>query len=184
MQQQLRPLFLRHQQCIAKDTPILDLGCGISEDLFILAKQGYQIDAVDKSPEIVSKLQKRCEQEKIKNIDFKQEEINKYPFSKQYGTIIAMHVLHFLTVQERKKLIEQMQQHTVPKGVHFIAVFTKKGDMEPGKIVHFFDDKELLSYYKGWNVLSYNLAMKPIMEKDKEGKPKQHEIAFLAVQKP
>src|SRR3989344_8748768 len=183
MTEQLRPLLLNNIKLIRKDALVLDLGCGEGYDALTLARQGYSIEAVDQSAEAIAQLQLKIQQEQLKTIQVHCQEITTFPFVKQYGTILSFATLHFLTVPQRKKLIQEMQKNTLKQGVHFLAVFTQTGDLDPGTTLHFFADEELLTYYKGWSVISYVKTLKSTKQKDENGNQKQHEVAFLAVQK-
>ena len=178
--EELRPILRKYVDKLLKELPLLDLGCGEGKDALLLAKQGFVVEVVDKDASLLEEIEKKAADVQLTT---KESDIRSFDFTKSYGAIISLHVLHFLRKEEREVLLKKMKEATTSKGFHFLAVFTVTGDLQSEKL-HLFEHGQLKQYYTDWNVLSYVEAMRPTREKDNEGKKKKHEVAFLVAQKP
>jgi len=173
-------LFRTFINQLPKDALILDLGCGEGDYALSLAQQGFTVEAVDKEKNPLEALLQRAEDVSLTT---KESDILSFPFTKSYGAILSLNVLHCLTREERKVLLRNMKESTQSRGFHLLTAFTTEGDLRSDKL-HFFNHGELRAHYDDWNVLAYAEAMRPTRERYEEGDQKYHEIAFLAAQKP
>lgn len=85
---------------IPKQCRILEVGCGTGRTACYLAKQGYDVTAVDIMPGMVKKAQKRAKKEKV-NVTFLQADVRKLPFAEnEFDVVIAESVSIFTETEK------------------------------------------------------------------------------------
>ena len=176
----IKPILKPYITQISKHLPVLDIGCGKGTDAHLLAQQGFTVEAIDKQTTTIQRLQ---QQTPITSLTIHTTDIRSFPLTKTYGAIICLNMLHFITPQDRANLLNKVKAATVPQGFHFISAFTTQGDLHSQKL-HFFNKDELRNHYADWIIHTYTKAIRTTREKDAEGNPKKHEVAFLVAQKP
>lgn len=138
---------------------ILDLGCGEGKDSFFLAKNDFDVTAVDFSEVGIKKLTEYSIKENLK-IQTQVSNIQSYiEDCGDFDAVLAMNALQFLKKDTVTTVIEKIQSKTKPRGLHVIASFVAE-DFEQKKLVaaeggYYFDEGELRSLYKDWSILFY-----------------------------
>ena len=146
-------------QHISQNAKILDLGCGEGKDSFFLAKNNFDITAIDLSKEGIRKVQELAKEEKIK-IKTKVSEIQSYLKNcKKFDAVFAINVLQFIDEKNIFKTIKKIQSRTKPKGLNvissFIAENSKQKKMSLSKGKYFFEKGEIKDLYKDWKIIFY-----------------------------
>lgn len=102
----------------------LDVGAGEGRNSFFLAKNGFKVEAIDKTKEGLEKCEKIAQENNlpittavcnITNFDFKKD---------KYSLTIAKHVLDFLKNSEAKTIVEKIKKSLVSDGFAYISVFS------------------------------------------------------------
>ncbi len=149
-----------------------------------LAFKGYKIKAIDKSDIALNKLKEHAiKHSLLDNIELINCEIRDFKFKEKYYTIICTYVLHFLKKKEYINMINKIKNNTIDKGINFIAVFTKEGALKSNEGFHPFDHGELKSYYRDWEIISYEEKMVETMTIGEDGKNLMHQAAILVARK-
>jgi len=146
-------------QHLPKNSKVLDLGCGEGKDSFFLAKNNFNVTAIDFSEEGIRKLNAFAKKEKL-NIKTDVSDVKSYlQDCEKFDAIFAMNVLQFIDEKNIFKTIQQIQSKTKPKGLNVIASFVaetpKQKKMVLSKGRYFFDEGELKELYKDWKILFY-----------------------------
>ncbi len=139
-----------------KEGSILEVGCGNGKTLRALAKQDYDITAIDVSKKALELAQKAVgENGKIR---FVQGDVCSLQFEDNcFDGVVCSFVLQHLFLEERKKAISEMRRVLRPGGYLFLDVFSmedmrcgKGAEVEPGTfkrgtgiITHYFTEDEL-----------------------------------------
>lgn len=160
---------------------ILDLGCGAGRHSIVLAKEGFQVAALDVSETALKTLEARLKAGSIGNVTLVKQEMGHLPFIDDYfDAVVSTNVLHHGKSVEIKKTIDELYRVLKPGASAFIIalsssdfrkgsgtklerntyVFTK-GD-EKGIIHHFFTRQELESYLRKFEILSFNERLIPV----------------------
>jgi 2-polyprenyl-3-methyl-5-hydroxy-6-metoxy-1,4-benzoquinol methylase len=192
-------VLVKFLDSIPKGT-VLDIGAGKGYYSIFLAKNGFKVEAIDKS----SKELKRCEDfAKKHNLPIKTRvcDIRKFDFkNNKYSLIIARASLDFLKKSEIEKIIEKIKKSLIPQGFIYFVVFSVKDPMykkikelklketEENTFYlpkyktyrHFFTQKELKQMFKDFKVL--HLKQKQIKDTGPI-KPHFHNIIQLLAQK-
>ncbi len=152
----------------------LDIGAGNGRNSFFLAKNGFEVTAIDISPENIEFIKKISEKQRL-NIKAKLIDVRKFKFSpKTYSLIIAISVLDFLKRKEVEKTIKKIKKALKNKGIFYLSVFSirdpffkrfKENFKEverntfflPRKQIfrHFFTKKEVKDLLKGLEIISF-----------------------------
>jgi len=78
------------KKLLSKNKKILDLACGFGRFTIPLAKQGYSVEGIDISPNLLKEAKKRAKEENLK-IKFRLGDMRKLPYKdKSFDTIICM----------------------------------------------------------------------------------------------
>lgn len=158
----------------------LDLGSGEGRNSIFIAKNGFDVTAVDISKEAIKGLEKHAKKEKVKIKTFL-EDIRNFKFNKKYDVIFSTAVLHFLREDEAKKIVKKIKVNTLKNGLNLITAFTEEN---PNKgFPYLFKKGELKSYYKDWEIISYKEFMTPLEKHGKDGKWHKHGMAAIIARK-
>jgi tellurite methyltransferase len=158
---ELKPseLVVNSIQHITKKGKVLDLGCGEGKDSFALAKNRFDVTAIDISHEGIEKLKKFAEKEKLK-IKTNTSDIKEYLRNcRKFDAIFAMNVLQFIDEKNIFKIIKQIKSKTKSNGLNVIASFIAKNTQQKKSILskgrYFFDKGELKEIYSDWKIIFY-----------------------------
>lgn len=173
---------IKHLPANAK---VLDLGCGEGKDSFFLAKQGFEVTAVDLSEEGIKKLKKFAKKEKLK-IKTEVSDIKSYLANcKKFDVILAMNILQFIDQKNIRPVIKKIKSKTKPGGLNVIASFIaenlqqKETALSKGR--YCFDKKELIKLYQDWGLIFYEERLSAW---ETHGEPRhRHFIVELIAQK-
>jgi len=173
---------IKHLSSSAK---VLDLGCGEGKDSFFLAKNNFNITAIDVAEEGIKKLKEFAEKKKLK-IKADSSDIKSYLENcGEFDAIFAMNVLQFIDEKNIFKTIKQIQSKTKPNGLNVIASFIAKTPKQKKTVLskgrYFFDKGELKELYKGWKILFYE---EKLCDWETHGEPRhRHFSVKLTAQK-
>lgn len=131
---------------------VLDLGCGIGDQSIFLAKNGFQVTAVDNDASALQKLRERSETEHVK-IEVLNHSVATFQPTKSFDVILALWILHFLNAKEVPQVIARIQEHTNPSGINVILVHTDKNP--PNHRPYLFKEGEVKLYYDDWTILRH-----------------------------
>ena len=101
---------------------ILELGCGTGNHAVLLAKEGYTIHGVDRSPEMLAKASDRlCDlpQEIASRLIFSAGDIREVRLDRQFDAIISLfHVISYQTTNaDLKAAFATVKNHLKPGGI-------------------------------------------------------------------
>ncbi|MCK5840813.1 MAG: methyltransferase domain-containing protein [Candidatus Sabulitectum sp.] len=134
---------------------VLDLGCGDGRNAIPLAEAGFDVTAVDISEAGIGKL-RTLTQDCGVFIQTVVADMSGYQIQGKFDFIVAHGSLHLLERVQWRKLIAQIQEHTLPGGYNAVTVFTDSvpasSDMEDF-FIGLFQEGELFSIYSHWELL-------------------------------
>jgi 2-polyprenyl-3-methyl-5-hydroxy-6-metoxy-1,4-benzoquinol methylase len=167
----------------------LDIGAGKGQNSVFLAKNGFEVEAIDKIPKILE----RCKEfSKKYNLPIKTKvcDVRKFKFKKnKYSLIVARASLDFLKKSEIELIIRKIEKSLISLGFIYFLVFSVKDPMykkikklklkefEKNSFYlpkhktyrHFFTQKELKQMLKNFKII--HLKQKQIID---SGPPKPH----------
>jgi len=154
---------------------ILDLGSGNGRNAIYLARNGFEVIAVDFKKEYLGKIEEISKQESLK-ISTRHDDIKSFKPKDKYSAILALNCLHFLKKSEREELIDTIKNSLIAEGLAFVSVFTTNDNnykkfLESGKQPveentfysnstnshwSFFNKGELKDKFSDFEILFYN----------------------------
>src|SRR3989344_4646690 len=81
---------------LAPASEILDAGCGIGLNSFLVARRGFVITGIDNNKEKLSSAKQILTKASVKNVEFHQESILNLPYSKRFDAVICFEVLEHI----------------------------------------------------------------------------------------
>ena len=109
---------------------VLDIGCGEGKDAVFLARCGYRVSAFDLAESGLEKARRLAHSCGVQ-VDFFRADLRDWQPEEEYDVILSSGVFHYLDLQERKRTIARLKEHTAPHGLHAINVFVAKPFIPP-----------------------------------------------------
>lgn len=134
---------------------VLDLGCGEGRNAIFLAKNGFDVTAIDISVAGIRKLRRIAEEAEVP-ICSGIADMRKYGFTTAYDLIISHGCLHLVERSAWLELIQQFKDNTKPGGINVVAVFTDRlppSDDLKDVCIGLFQEGELAKLYVGWETI-------------------------------
>ncbi len=172
-------------QHLPSNAKVLDLGCGEGKASFFLAKNNFDVTAIDFSEEGIKKLNEFAKKENLK-IKADVSDVKSYlQDCEKFDAIFAMNVLQFIGPKNIFTVIEKIQSKTNPNGLNVIASFVAENPRQKKVVLskdrYFFDEGELRELYKDWKILFYE---EKLGDWETHGEPKhRHFLVKLIAQK-
>jgi len=132
---------------------VLDLGVGNGRNSLYLLSKSYKITGVDLSEEGIKILRERSNNNP--NLKLIVGDVTKFNSTKKFDIVLAIGLLHFLDIENIKKLIANMKKLTKTGGINVIATRMTQNLRED--LPHIFRHNELKGFYDqdGWDILEY-----------------------------
>lgn len=154
--------FISLKKIINKNQKILDLGCGYGRFTIPLSKQGYDIEGIDISPNLLNEAKKMAKKERLK-IKFKLGDMRYLPYKKEsFNAIICMWSVfqEIINIKDQLKAIKEMLRVLKEGGFAFIDIpISEKSGFEETLII---DGVKTMPYYK-----QNKESLKKLMKKSK-----------------
>jgi tellurite methyltransferase len=156
----------------------LDLGSGEGRDAIFLAKNGFDVTAVDISEDGIRRM---MDASKLLGLSIRGivSGLKDFRFKEDYDLVLSMAALNFL--KDSIRFIDEIKSHTKKGGINCIMVFTEENEFKG--FPHMFKKGELRSLYEGWEILDC-VEEKDEPHRDEEGgRVHWHARAFLTARK-
>ena len=161
----------------------LDLGCGQGRNALFLAKQGFEVTAVDQNELALEILRSIVEQEDL-DLPVGTYDINSASLTQTYDLIVSTVVLMFLQAERIPDIIRNMQEHTALGGYNLIVCAMDTEDFPCSVPFPFtFKEGELAEYYKDWELVKYNENPGHLHRRDENGNRIQLRFATMLAKK-
>ncbi len=139
-----------------KPLKVLDIGCGEGVNAVFLAVNGYDVTAFDISEQGLNKAKALADKYGVK-VKFLKADVRDYRLEIDYDIIFSSGVFHYIPMELRKRVIDNLKTHTANDGINVINVFVKKPfipnppDMEERELMAGdWKSGELFTYYHDW----------------------------------
>lgn len=133
----------------------LDLGGGDGKNALFLAQQGFFVHVVDPSEEARERCLTQADEVGVSgNISFTCADIRTFIPTQKYSTILCTWVLHYLSPEEGRNVIEHMQKWTEQGGTNILIAYTTNGALTDPEHCY-LEEEEALERYRAWNILHY-----------------------------
>jgi len=132
----------------------LDLGCGSGAEAEYLAKNGFMVDAIDKSETAIKYTKERCQG---LTVDAVQGDFREFQLRPDYYAIaIAINSLPFVQKEACRTLLMAVQASLKPGGAVLLGVFGPEHAWAGRADMSFWTLDEFKSLWDGWNILALN----------------------------
>ena len=168
-----------------KSGTVLDIGAGQGRNSLFLAKNGFEVTAIDTAAEGIKKIQESVARDGL-SVETEIADINGFKFEKQYDVIVVLFALQHLIKDDVPVLLEKINGHTALYGLNVVAAFTTEGDfykLQRNRKYFYPAPGQLKETYKDWNVLEWEEKQSTAFQKDKEGRQLKNLTSFLISQK-
>jgi tellurite methyltransferase len=132
---------------------VLDIGAGFGNNVLPLVGVGHSVTATETNEECITYLEDLRSQypDRLTVLD---EPIQKLKPSQAYDAVVCTMVLQFLAEREAKDAIDAMQNSTRRGGYNVIVNYLA-GQTIGSEYTWLVRPRELLKYYHGWEIISY-----------------------------
>lgn len=171
----------------------IDLGCGDGRNSLFLAREGYEVTAIDNSAAAIDKLKSRLANIKIGNrVKPIHDNVAEYEFHRNYyDLVVAITLFDHLEPEDIEPVFRKSVEGMSPGGIILAKVHTvddpgATGDTEHASelaymIKHYFHRNELYELASRYlHILDY----REVAEEDHtHGKPHRHRFAIVKARK-
>lgn len=132
----------------------LDLGCGSGAEAEFLAKNGFMVDAIDKSETAAKAAKERCQG---LTVDVIQGDFREFKLRPEYYALaIAINSLPFVKKDDVRALLKDVQASIKPDGAVMLSVFGPEHAWAKREDMSFWTLDEYRDFWSGWKILAMN----------------------------
>ncbi len=128
---------------------ILDLGCGAGVDAEYLARQGFQVTAVDREAASIAMVKERCHDLQIKTFRRSFEELHLQP--SHFDAVVSILALPFTEESRFIRVLSDVRAAVKPGGYAALAVFGMEDDWVKSGRVNGLESSQLR--WDGWETV-------------------------------
>lgn len=111
------------RKCRAYGGPVLDLGCGTGRLAILLAREGFEVTAIDQSAGMLNQFREKLRGQPAavrQRVHIENHRMSDFSLGRKFNTVICCDAFfHNLTVEEEMSCLRQVAQHLRPDG-HFV----------------------------------------------------------------
>lgn len=114
----LHPLYSVLEPYLPSTGKAVELGCGVGHGVLWFLEKGFEVTAVDLSPEAVALVASRVPVEHRERLELAVYDMRAFPSSNQkYDVVVAGFSLFFLSREDADRLWRRMRESIVPGGI-------------------------------------------------------------------
>lgn len=167
----------------AADTPTaVDLGAGEGRDAVFFAERGWDVYAIDVSPNGLEKTERLadCHGVTVRTI---RGDANHLALPETVDVLYSAGTIQYVRPENRREAFERFKGATASGGVHAMFAFVDCVPTPPDwtENEHFYARGELAGYYEDWDVIRSRAF---VFDDDSGGEPHQHAAEVLFARNP
>ena len=135
----------------------LDLGAGAGRDSLYLARNGFEVTAVDMACSGIGRMNAVASNESLP-LRAIIGDISDFECASQLSLIVSVLVLNHMPDAAARSLIERIKLHVTDGGVCVVSTITKDSEsyrLKPGRGLFYPGPGELRELFQGWEILEY-----------------------------
>ena len=141
-----------------KSGSVFDIGCGPGTQAIALARQGFEVTAVDVAPAAIEGARRRATQTGV-TIDFTADDILSMDVDRRFDLILDRGVLHcFADEDRRRRYIARIHGWLNSDGILLLKCFSHEETREEGPPCRFSPDDIRTMFCKGFRVMEISPA--------------------------
>jgi cyclopropane fatty-acyl-phospholipid synthase-like methyltransferase len=168
---------------------VLDIGVGTGRNAIFLARNGFNVDALDGSVRAINELRAYAEAHALPIHAMVHDLRGGDPDYRAYKLVVCTLVLHHLTPTRANSLLASARMQATPGTLHVLGAITAAGDFFRE---HSLEDRfyphpdEILQTYAGagWEIRQAYGETRKMFQKHPEGSPMRNLVSFLIASKP
>jgi len=110
---------------------VLDLGCGTGRHSLLLAKEGFEVYCIDKSPKALEILKGRAKDAGVE-FELREGDMGTLPYEdKSFDAVVSTHVIQHGTIADITRVAAEVDRVLKPGGVLVIKSVSSKTELPP-----------------------------------------------------
>lgn len=162
----------------------IDVGAGEGRDAVYFAEQGWDVYAMDVSPNGLAKAERLADRRGV-TIRPLEADANDAALPGAVDVVYSAGTLQYVRPENRARQFAHFRERTAPGGLHALFAFVDHPEIPtpPDWTAneHFYDPGELRGYYEDWKLLE---AEELVFDDDSGGEPHRHAAETLFARKP
>lgn len=163
---------------------VIDIGAGEGRDAVFFAKQGWDVFAMDVSPNGLKKAERLAESRGV-TIQTIKGDANDATLPNPVDIVYSAGTIQYIRPENREHQFEHFKESTTSGGIHALFAFVDhpKIPTPPDwtENEYFYAQDELIEYYEDWEVIQVDDI---VFDDDSGDEPHQHAAEILFVQNP
>ncbi|WP_222914658.1 methyltransferase domain-containing protein [Natrinema sp. SYSU A 869] len=165
------------------DITAIDIGAGEGRDAVFFAEQGWNVYAMDISPNGLTKAERLAIQRDV-TLQTIEADANDANFPEAVDVVYSAGTIQYIQPENRKRQFNYFKEKTTSDGVHAMFAFVDHPDVPTApdwtESEYFYAQGELREYYQDWSVLELEEV---IFDDGSSGEPHQHAAEVLFARK-
>ncbi len=160
----------------------LDLGCGQGKDALFMARNNFQVTAVDASEAAISQLKSTAQAEGLKNLKAIRSDVKDFKIeNNKYEIIFGNNLLQFLDKDSALPIVNDIKEKVSPDGYIILASFTTDDPSYSKQKENkaYFKPQELLKLFAGFKIIHY--FENKVMDNGHPGSPESHQHGVVRI---
>lgn len=164
---------------IGDELTVVDVGTGEGRDAVVFAEQGWDVYAIDVSPNGLRKAERLADRRGVM-LQTVQADANDVTLPGSVDVVYSAGTIQYILPENRERQFDHFKEATDPNGIHAMFAFVDHPDVPTPPDwtdnEHFYARGELADYYDDWETLQIREI---IFDDESGGEPHQHAAEIL-----
>lgn len=161
----------------------IDVGAGEGRDAVFFAEQGWNVYAMEVSPNGLAKAERLANERKV-SLQTIEADANDATFPEAVNVVYSAGAIQYIRPENRDRQFNHFKEKTTADGVHAMFAFVDHPDVPTApdwtEREHFYAQGELMKYYRDWEVIEFEEI---IFDDESGGEPHRHAAEILFARK-
>lgn len=158
---------------------VVDIGAGEGRDAVFFAEQGWEVYAVDVSPNGLAKTERLADRRGV-SLQTVRADANELRLPEPVDVVYSAGTIQYIRPENRARQFAHFKDATVPDGMHAVFAFVDHPEVPTPPDwtdnEHVYERGELADYYDDWESLQHREL---VFEDESGGEPHQHAAEIL-----
>lgn len=162
----------------------IDIGAGEGRDAVFFAEQGWNVYAMDVSPNGLTKAEQLAESRGV-TLQTIQVDANDATLPESVDVVYSAGTIQYIRPENRERQFEHFKENTVSNGIHTMFAFVNHPDIPTPpdwtENEYLYAQGELVEYYEDWEIVQ---TQDIVFDDDSGEEPHQHAAEILFARNP